>query len=234
MDFINHRNTPKRYTDLRREIAEGLLYTHSRLNTNTAKTLEAASFLYALVELMTEKGLMSVEELDARKQEVAQRLTAEFQAKAMGALLQDPEYDKYTFHDGAEINCRERVHLCHGACCRIPFALSKQDVREGHICWELGQPYMIAHGKDGYCEHFDRQRFGCTVYEKRPVPCRGFDCSKDSRIWSDFENMIPKSDILRDDWPGCLAQNKQSSNGPDIDGPKASSNAEATNLTRHE
>jgi Fe-S-cluster containining protein len=233
MDFINQRNTPKQNNDLRREIAEGLLYTHSRLNANTGKTLEAASFLYALVELMTEKGLISVAELDARKQKVGQRLAAEFQAKAMGALLQDPEYDKYTFQDGVAINCRERVHLCHGACCRIPFALSKQDVREGHIRWELGQPYLIAHGQDGYCEHFDRQGSGCTVYEKRPVPCRGFDCSKDSRIWSDFETMVPKPDILRDDWPGYLAQNENASNGSNIDGAEASCRAQATKTNTH-
>jgi hypothetical protein len=31
--------------DLRQEVAEGLLYTHSRLNANTSKTLEASSFL---------------------------------------------------------------------------------------------------------------------------------------------------------------------------------------------
>jgi hypothetical protein len=36
---------------MRRAIAEGLLYTHTRLNTNTRKTLESASFLYALAEL---------------------------------------------------------------------------------------------------------------------------------------------------------------------------------------
>ena len=37
--------------ELRQQIAEGLLYTHSRLNANTSKTLEATAFLYALVEL---------------------------------------------------------------------------------------------------------------------------------------------------------------------------------------
>ena len=41
---------------LRRQIADGLLYTHSRLNANQRKTLEAASFLYALVELLSERA----------------------------------------------------------------------------------------------------------------------------------------------------------------------------------
>ena len=228
MDSINQLNTLDRIDDIRRKIAEGLLYTHSRLNANTGKTLEAASFLYALVELLTEKGIISVEELDARKQEVGQRLAQEFQAKAMGALLQDPEYDKYTFEDGVAINCRERVDFCRASCCRIPFALSKQDINEGLIRWELGQPYLIAHGQDGYCEHFDRRKFGCSVYERRPVPCRGFDCSRDDRIWSDFENMTPKPEILRDDWPAYLARNEDAGSPSTIDGSPASNRADAT------
>ncbi len=56
--------------DERREVAEGLLYTHTRINDSTKKTLEAASFLYALIELLNEKGLVSIEELDERKKQV--------------------------------------------------------------------------------------------------------------------------------------------------------------------
>ena len=210
MDPINQNDTPSRIDNFRRQVADGLLYAHSRLNANTGKTLEAASFLYALVELLSEKGVISVAELDERKRIVGSRLAEEFQAKAMGALLQDPEYDKYNFKQAVAINCSERVHLCHGACCRIPFALSKQDIQEGIIHWELGQPYLIAHGSDGYCEHFDRKCFGCTVYERRPVPCRGFDCRRDNRIWQDFEKSIVNPDIHREDWPRCLAHKEQS------------------------
>lgn len=53
--------------DEHREVAEGLLYTHTRINDSTKKTLEAASFLYALIELLNEKGLVLIEELDERK-----------------------------------------------------------------------------------------------------------------------------------------------------------------------
>ncbi len=82
---------------LHESVANGLLYTHSRLNANTRKTLESASFLYALVELLAEKGLITVEELDARKQVVGERLVEQFREQGMGALFQDPEYDKYAF-----------------------------------------------------------------------------------------------------------------------------------------
>lgn len=41
------------------DLSSGLLYTHTSINDNTKKVLEAASFLYALIELLIEKGLLS-------------------------------------------------------------------------------------------------------------------------------------------------------------------------------
>src|SRR6266542_2363514 len=60
------------------QLSSGLLYTHHRANANTRKTLEVASFAYALIELLAEKGLITVEELDERKRAVAERLAEKF------------------------------------------------------------------------------------------------------------------------------------------------------------
>jgi hypothetical protein len=60
---------PKIYED----ISSGLLYTHSRIDNNTSKTLESTSFLYAPIELLAEKQLIKIEELDERKRQVAER-----------------------------------------------------------------------------------------------------------------------------------------------------------------
>src|SRR5262245_34921959 len=185
-----------------RQLAEGLLYTHARLSENTKATLEASSFLYGLIELLQERSLVSIEELDRRQREVAQRLARKQGDKRVGVLLQDPEYDKYTFTGGVKIDCENRVHLCRAACCRLPFALSKQDVQEGIVKWDLGQPYVIARGRDGYCTHLDSCR--CTVYENRPIPCRGYDCRKDKRIWLDFEHHLINPQVMDPDWPECL------------------------------
>lgn len=187
--------------NLRQEVAEGLLYTHSRLNANTSRTLESSAFLYALVELLAEHGLITIEELDTRKRAVGQRLAVQFADTGQGVMLQEPERDKYTFEGEVEIDCTSRLHLCGAACCRLPFALSKQDVREGIIQWELGQPYLIAQGSDGYCCHLDRCSGGCSVREQRPVPCRAYDCRHDPRIWLDFKNGVINPDIRRPDWP---------------------------------
>jgi hypothetical protein len=189
--------------DLRRETAEGLFYTHTRLSESTNKILEASSFLYALVEILNQKGLITITELDERKKLVGARLAEQLTENGLGVMLTDGDEDKYAFKNEAKIDCENLVHLCHAACCRLRFALSKQDVYEGVIRWELGQPYLIAHDKDGYCTHLDRATCECTVRENRPVPCRGYDCRNDKRIWRDFDNRIANPNIDRADWPRC-------------------------------
>ena len=197
---------------LRQQIADGLLFAHARLSENTKSTLEATAFLYGLIELLSEKGLLSIEELDERKRQVAQRLLKKKKDKGVGIVLQDPEYDKYTFGDVVEIDCARYVHLCKAACCRLPFALSKQDIREGVVHWDLGQPYFIAHGQNGYCAHLQPESRCCGVHQYRPVPCRAYDCRKDHKIWLDFENQTVNPDILRDNWPLCLESDGGRSN----------------------
>lgn len=189
---------------LRREMVEGLLYAHSRLNDTTKKMIDAASFVYGLIELLSEKGLISIDELDERKHEVAQRLMKKQSEQGIGVLLQEPEFDKYTFDGESEIDCENRLHLCQAACCRLPFALSKQDIHEGIVHWDLGQPYLIAQEHDGYCSHLERGSCTCQVREHRPVPCRAYDCSKDQAIWLDFANKIINPEILKADWPRCV------------------------------
>lgn len=193
-------------SESRRQVAEGLLYTHTRLNANTSKTLETTAFLYALIELLDERGIISIEELDARKRAVAERLVAQYRQNGLGVVFQEGEHDKYHFLEEAAFDCAGRAGLCRAACCRLPFALSKQDLREGIVHWDFGQPYMIAQDGDGYCAHFDRDAVACTIYDHRPVPCRGFDCRNDRRVWLDFEQMIVNPDIYRDDWPQGLTQ----------------------------
>ena len=179
----------------RDEVAEGLRYTHNRANSNTAKLLEVSSFAYAAIELLAEKGLIDIEVLDRKKKEIAGRLVQKFQQEGIGAAYQDPEHDKYTFESSVEIDCESRLHLCKAACCRLRFALSHQDVDEGIVQWEFAHPYFIAHGEDGYCSHLDRDHMNCTVHQNRPVPCRAYDCRKDQRIWSDFEQRIVSPEL---------------------------------------
>jgi Fe-S-cluster containining protein len=180
-----------RFEQLRSDVAAGLMYAHGRENANTSKVLEVASFSYALIELLMERGVISVEELDERKKQVGQRLAEKFMEKGMGVALTNDEQDKYAYEGSVEIDCGNRIALCRGACCRLSFALTVQDLEEGRVKWDLGRPYMIRHDEDGYCTHLDRDGQCCGIYDQRPVVCRGYDCRGDDRIWADFENYVP-------------------------------------------
>ncbi len=184
----------------RLELAQGLRCAHSRTNQNAAKNLETASFLYALIELLEEVGLIDVADLDRRKRDVFRRLKDRYQKERMGVLLQDSENDKYTFERSVDIDCEDRLHLCKGSCCRLPFALSRQDLEERVVRWDLTEPYLIEQNEDGYCTHNDRCTKRYEIYAQRPLPCRGYDCRKDQRIWLDFDKRIPNPAVERDDW----------------------------------
>jgi Fe-S-cluster containining protein len=174
---------------LRGEVVEGLRYVHYQLGANTGKVLEVSSFLYALTELLIERGIITEKELNERKVAVAERLVKKFKELGMGAVFQEKEQDKYGFDD-VQIDCESRRYLCKAACCKLSFALARQDIEEGIVKWDLGHPYMIAKEGDGYCVRLDKTTYKCKVWEKRPVPCRAFDCRNDKRIWLDFEKMI--------------------------------------------
>ena len=187
------------HNGLLQDIASGLRYSHIRINSNTSKILEITSFLYALIELLNEKGILTIEELDERKRQVAERLVQKFKESGIGLMYQDPEYDKYTFEHEAHVDCLERLPICKAICCKFPFALSKQDVEERIIRWDFSRPYLIAYGEDGYCAHLDRETYQCNVREHRPVPCRGFDCSKDEKwqVWLDFDKRILNEELIK-------------------------------------
>jgi Fe-S-cluster containining protein len=90
------------------------------------------------------------------------------------------------------IPCLELIPLCQGRCCLFSFALSTEDLDEGVIRWDYGQPYLIRQrASDGYCVHNDPDSHACTVHQVRPRICRSYDCRKDRRIWIDFEQRIP-------------------------------------------
>jgi len=196
------------WQDLRRKVAEGFHGAHCRANGHAAKTLETASFLYALIELLEKQGVIDIDELDERKRTVFDHQKRRYAKDRMGVILQESHEDKYTFKRTTEVDCEDRIHLCQAACCRLPFALSKQDLEERVVCWDFGVPYMIDQGEDGYCVHHDRCTGACAIYEKRPLPCRGYDCRNDQRVWLDFEKRIPNPAIERPDWLEKVSQDE--------------------------
>ena len=188
----------------RAEIMRGLVYTHNRANANTAELHKTSVTVAAVIDLLIDCGLIDAADLSARREQLAEELKRDYVSRGMAVAMQDFEVSKYEFKGGAEIDCESRLHLCKAACCRLPFALSKHDVQEGVVKWELGQPYMNARDEDGYCTHLDRTTHQCSVYNQRPIPCRGYDCRKDQRVWIDFEKRIVNQLVDSPDWPSCF------------------------------
>jgi Fe-S-cluster containining protein len=102
--------------------------------------------------------------------------------------------------EGASPPCAELMPICEARCCTLSFALSTEDLDEGVIRWDYGQPYLIRQrASDRYCVHNHPDSHGCTVHELRPRVCRVYDCRKDDRIWLDYEQRIPAPLEHRDD-----------------------------------
>jgi hypothetical protein len=186
-------------------VEEGLAYLHARIGAGAARVLESASFVYALIELLVERGLLSIEEIDARKKQVAPRLLKRFESQDEGVAIQHSAHDKYEARQEVQIDCETRLHQCKAACCKMVFPLSQQDVKEHVVHWQLGRPYVIAKGEDGYCRHLERERLHCTVHAARPFPCRVYDCRGDRRIWLDFEGRVINPKIADPAWPHNLS-----------------------------
>jgi putative zinc- or iron-chelating protein len=187
------------------DLLRGLLYVHNRANANTGEAHRTGAAVEALIELIVDAGIVDREAFEARRAEASDRLRRDFVERGMAVAVQEFPVGKYEFEGGAEIDCDARLSLCGAACCKLPLALSAEDVEEGVIGWDPGQPYMIRHEDDRYCTHMDRCTHRCGVYEQRPIPCRGYDCRQDSRIWVDFERRIVNPQIHDPDWPATIA-----------------------------
>lgn len=107
-----------------------------------------------------------------------------------GRLHLGADVDKYQVSNEHGPPCLELLPICKARCCSMVFGLSSQDLDEGVIKWDHGQPYLIRHEADGFCTHQDRTTGACGCYQQRPAPCRSYDCRNDPRVWTDFDQRI--------------------------------------------
>ena len=144
---------------------------------------QVRQLLETLVEVLVARG-----DLAAGHARILERAAAAAGPRRSARLK--PYVDKYEV-TSSDVDCPSLVHLCHARCCTLSVELTAQDVDEGTVRFELADPYMLRHERDGYCTHFDRNTLGCGVYHHRPAACREYDCRQDRRVWIDFERRIP-------------------------------------------
>lgn len=174
--------------ELDRQVDRGSLFAHEALTEQAAKINEAASVVNGLVGLLVQRGLVDANELMAVIDSVRTETEKAGQHARINVTIR--EDGKGSEHDGPPVDCSKRVHICHAVCCRLRFPLTVDEINNGPLKWDLGRPYYNRVDADGFCQKFDRDSRGCTVYEERPTPCRGYTCENDERIWTDFENMV--------------------------------------------
>lgn len=177
-------------------VLSGFHETYRRVGITAERLCQTAAQSYALADLLIAKGVIGTDELDQRRRAVEERVRATILEAGVLVELAD-EADKY----GSEvapvvIDCEARLPLCHAACCRLRFALTEQDLREGVVQWELPKPYLNRQRSDGYCVHCDVATGACGVYTQRPAVCRQYDCRNDRRIWADFDKRIPNPELV--------------------------------------
>jgi Fe-S-cluster containining protein len=170
---------------LERQVVRGNLFTHTALSRNADRIHETEAFVYGLVDVLIEKGLVTQEELLASVGNVRETMMERGQTlDPRIALRVDAEEVEFR-----PVNCAERLHICKAVCCKLNFALSAPEVEAGVVKWDLGSPYFIRQEASGYCTHLSAEH-GCSVYAERPGVCRRYSCASDERIWTDFDNMV--------------------------------------------
>jgi len=180
-----YKNELVTVTDLER----GLRFGHLLMSINRHVSREGTVFAQALIELLLNKGVITTKELDERIAVHRQAL----QQNPQVMLSKGPDKDN---DDGVVIiDCASRLHLCRALCCTFRFYLSPQDLDEGIIRWDYGNPYWVRQQEGGYCVHCNLKDWSCNIHPHRPHPCRTYDCRKDKRVWVDFEQRIPNPDL---------------------------------------
>lgn len=178
-----------------RQAELGILTAQGQIAQNTDNLLEVAATVAALAEVLAARGLVEPEVLEQARGAARERLRATEFGQRIAVRLQDDGRDKYTA-ENAEVDCGARMHICHSACCAFDVPLSRQDLEEGQLRWELSRPYVLRHGADGLCMYRDPATGFCGSYENRPLACRKYTCKTDRRVWKDFDRMIPNTESL--------------------------------------
>lgn len=182
----------------------GLRHCHQQMIALAQQIFAASAQVGAVVNVLHARGLIDDEELAAQRVTEQERLEAVFQEKEIGVRIDENIPDKYAVppEEIPQIDCASRYHLCHAACCALRFPLSRQDLEEGVMRWELGEPYLNRQGRDGCCVHLDRGTRRCSIYQHRPGICRIYDCRTDNRIWLDFDKGIINPELFAHDEDG--------------------------------
>ncbi len=176
--------------EMRDEVEKGLRFCHVLMTRNQGALGAHGNIINGLGHILASNRVVDPEAVDQ-----ARLAYEEASGRPRFRVRVAPDVDKYSAElETVEIDCAARLPLCKGACCTQSFVLGAQDLDEGIIRWQYGDPYVNEQGDDGRCVH-QRDDMLCTVHEQRPLFCRMYDCRKDPRIWLDFDRKVPNPSL---------------------------------------
>jgi Fe-S-cluster containining protein len=200
--------------ELDRQVERGSLFTQATLERAFRRIGNAEGLLSRLIEQLLAAGVLTAEELGVTLQDPPAEAVepdgdgadadgahadgadgGEPTASASSAITWPSVTMRVDPEDAGDepevtVDCAARISVCHAVCCRLKFPLSPEEVDAGTVKWDIGHPYIIRQSSDGYCSHHDQASGGCRVYDDRPRVCRRYSCAGDTRIWTDFDNMV--------------------------------------------
>lgn len=173
---------------LEAQLERGLRFLHVVADRNQRALGGHAALIHGLGETLTRRGALDPAEVAAARDTYLQTTPAPDVRVRVA-----PDVDKYAV-EAVILDCAQRLHLCKAACCRRAFALSTQDLEEGTLRWNWGDPYVVRQDVHGRCCHAT-DAGSCGVWQQRPLRCRTFDCRQDAAIWIDFDRSVPHPDL---------------------------------------
>lgn len=201
---------------LERQVVRGSHFTQAVFDKLVARLANTEAYLAELVGVLRAQGMLvednlEVDETDEDEVQPGARPEASAADPAPDVEEDGPAPQANVSWPGVafrvdgeepppavEVNCAERMPICHAVCCKLGFALTPPEVESGKVKWDLGFPYMIRHETNGYCSHNDTTTGCCSIYGDRPSVCRRYSCAGDTRIWKDFEAMELNEEWIRE------------------------------------
>ena len=190
------RAQAERIAELERRVERGLRFVHVLADRNQKMIEQHAALIHGLGDTLARHATIATAEVArARDAYLSASPAPQFRIRVA------PDVDKYAV-EPVVIDCEARLAVCKAACCRRPFVMSTQDLEEGVLRWEFGDPYVNRRTADGQCCHHENDG-RCGVHAARPLRCRSFDCREDASIWIDFDRRIPHPELAGLPTPGA-------------------------------
>src|ERR1051325_5850343 len=120
----------------------GLRVALDSLITDNERALRGIAELQQQIETLIEI-MVAAGTLKPGHAELVAKLRRRVEVAGRAEVELSPTEDKYAV-PGEPIDCESRLHLCHARCCSFQVALSRQDVAEGELAWDIDQPYRLS------------------------------------------------------------------------------------------